>query len=239
MLSQFTRRAIRFPMSIWTSILSSAACAGFRSTFSATASFALLLLLCWAGTPLQAQSTAPDQEAPTSTSPQSATQTTESRRTLENRRMETKRRREAQVVTDTYTHRWEIYAYGGYMRFRPGPNIHNSGMGGWTLGATRYFTPRWGITVDARGYYGNNSLGAVNGGGYNTYNAKFAVYPFTIGPQYRFYGSPKISITGAIQLGDIYGFFDKNTGPFAPPLVGFYPASNVGAAIASVTWITT
>jgi hypothetical protein len=120
------------------------------------------------------------------------------------------------------------------MRFRPGPDLHNSGMGGWIVGATRYFNPRLGITADARGDYGNNSLGAVNGGGNNTYNAKFAVFPFTIGPIYRFYGNSKFSISAALQVGDIYGYFDKNTGPFPPQSVGFYPASNVGAAIASI-----
>lgn len=148
--------------------------------------------------------------------------------------MQTKLRREAQIVTDTYTHRWEVYTGGQYMRFRPGPDLHNSGMGGWTLGATRYFSPRWGIATDARGNFGNNSLGATNGGGFNTYNAKFDVFSFTMGPQYRFYGSPKLSVSAALQVGDVYGYFDKNTGPFAPKLVGLYPASNVGGAIASV-----
>ena len=60
MLSQFTRRAIRFPLSIWTPFSPVPLLQVSVRTFSATASFALLLLLCWAGTPLQAQSTAPD-----------------------------------------------------------------------------------------------------------------------------------------------------------------------------------
>jgi hypothetical protein len=175
----------------------------------------------------------PAQSQSSSSSTSTPEQTQSSRRSLANRRLQTKQRREAQLITDTYTHRWEVYTGGEYMRFRPGPDIHNSGMGGWILGATRYFTPRFGITADARGDYGNNSLGAT-GGTHNTYNAKFAVFPFTIGPQYRFYGSPKISVSAALQVGDIYGYFDKNTGPFPPTSVGFYPASNVGAAIASI-----
>lgn len=236
MLSQFTRRANRFPLFICASMSSSAARTGFGFIFSSTACLALLVLLCSVGAPLEAQSQAPDQQAPStsSSSVQSKQQVNETRRTLESRRQQTKRRREAALVTDTYTHRWEVYTGGGYMRFRPGPYIHNSGMGGWIVGATRYFTPRLGITVDVRGFYGNNSLGAVQGGGYNTYNSKFSVFPFTIGPQYRLYGSPKISVTAALQVGDIYGYFDQNTGPFPPASVGFYPASNVGAAIASV-----
>ena len=232
MLSQFTQGDRRLPLPILKSMLfRRATLSGFRSSLLGAACFCLVLLFCCISSPLQAQEQDSAKQAQSSSS---STQEQTSRRGLENRRLQTKQRREAQIVTDTYTHRWEAYLGGQYMRFRPGPDLHNSGMGGWTLGVTRYFTPRWGITADARGFYGNNSLGAVQGGGNNTYNAKFSVFPFTIGPQYRFYGSPKFSISGALQVGDVYGFFDKNTGPFPPQLVGFYPASNVGGAIASV-----
>lgn len=234
MLSQFTQGARTFPLPILKSMSSRRdILLGSRWRRFSVASFALVLLLGCMALPLLAQDST-QQPQSSSSSASIPEQMQASRRSLENRRLQTKRRREAQIVTDTYTHRWEVYVGGEYMRFRPGPLLHNSGMGGWILGATRYFTPRWGITADARGDYGNNSLGAVQGGGNNTYNAKFAVFPFTIGPQYRFYGSPKLSVSAAVQVGDIYGYFDKNTGPFPPASVGFYPASNVGAAIASL-----
>lgn len=155
-------------------------------------------------------------------------------RSLASRREQTKLRREAQAVTETYTHRWEVYGGGEYMRFRPGPDLHNSGMGAWVVGLTRYFTPRFGITADARGLYGNNSLGPVNGGGYNVYNARFSVFPFTIGPQYRFYGSQKFSVSGVLQAGAVYGYFDANTNGIPPQLVGLYPAGIVPGGIASI-----
>ncbi|HZC43242.1 MAG TPA: hypothetical protein VE195_03645 [Acidobacteriaceae bacterium] len=210
-----------------------AAASGLRSLGFSLASIVLVLLAGSIASPLHAQDTTP-QLQPKSSSSSVPQETQSTRRSLENRRLQTKQRREAALVTETYTHRWEFYVGGEYMRFRPGPDIHNSGMGGWIVGATRYFNPRFGIIADARGLYGNNSLGAVNGGGNNTYNAKFAVYPFTIGPIYRFYGNSKFSVSGVLQLGDIFGYFDKNTGPFPPQSVGFYPASNVGAAIASI-----
>ncbi len=235
MLSQSTRRAKSFPLRIFRSMLSTASQADLRFSLLSTVSFGLVLLYWSAVSPLQARGqNAAQQKSASSSSSSSIQEELSASRRLENRRMETQRRREAALVTNTYTHRWEVYVGGEYMRFRPGPYLHNSGMAGWALGVTRYFTPRWGITADVRGYYGNNSLGAVNGGGYNTYNAKFSVFPFTIGPQYRFYGSPKLSVSGALQVGDIYGYFDQNTGAFPPALVGFYPASNVGAAIAAV-----
>ncbi|MHB1674962.1 MAG: hypothetical protein ACYCSP_12020 [Acidobacteriaceae bacterium] len=210
-----------------------AAASGLRSLGFSLACFVLMLFLCCMASPLRAQDSTP-QLQPKASSSSVPEQTPATRRSLENRRLQTKQRREAALVSATYNHRWEVYVGGEYMRFRPGPNLHNSGMGGWILGATRYFTPRWGISADARGDYGNNSLGAVSGGGNNTYNAKFSVFPFTIGPLYRFYGSPKYSVSAALQVGDIYGYFDQDIGPFPPASVGFYPASNVGAAIASL-----
>ena len=242
MLSQSTRGANRFPMPV-------SLCRFFhlRSYF-----FGLLpgivLLALFAGSPLQVraqdqtqspnQTQSPDQTqppAPSSSSSQTTQETVESRRSYQSRRQQTRQRREVQLLTETYTHRWEAYTGGQYMRFRPGPDVHNSGMGGWILGATRYFSPRFGITADARGSYGTNSLGAVNCGGYTAAcNAKFSVFTFTIGPQYRFYANTKWSISGALQIGDIYGYFDSHTAGIPPQYVGFYPASNVGAAIGSV-----
>lgn len=234
MLSQFTQGARSFPLQIFRSMSSRRdTVSGLCSLGFSLACFVLVLFVGCMASPSLAQDSTP-QLQPKSSSSSTPEQTQTTRRSLENRRLQTKQRREAQLVTETYTHRWEVYVGGEYMRFRPGPDLHNSGMGGWILGATRYFTPRWGITADARGDYGNNSLGAVNGGGNNTYNAKFAVFPFTIGPQYRFYGSPKFSVSAAVQVGDIYGYFDRDIGPFPPTSVGFYPASNVGAAIASI-----
>ena len=163
----------------------------------------------------QVQSQTQQTTADTSSS-STQTQTLESRRSLATRRMQTRMRREAAAVTETYTKRWDVYLGGEYMRFRVGPNLHNSGVGGWTFGLTRYFTPRFGITTDVRGLYGTNSLGPTNGGGYNVYNASFSVFPFTIGPQYRFYGSSRWSISGAAQVGAVYGYFDADTNGIPP-----------------------
>lgn len=233
MLSQFTQGSRSVPLLIFRSMSPRRSAASVRFFGFSLACFVLMLFVSCMAFPLHAQDTSP-QLQPKSSSSSVPEQTQTTRRSLENRRLATKQRREAALVTETYTHRWEFYVGGEYMRFRPGPDLHNSGMGAWIVGATRYFTPRFGITADARGLYGNNSLGAVNGGGNNTYNAKFAVFPFTIGPIYRFYGNSKISVSAALQLGDVYGYFDKNTGAFPPQTVGFYPASNVGAAIASI-----
>ena len=227
MLSDFTRGARRFPRF--------AMCC--RVPFSLSFVFGVLLLVVTVCGPSPAQSQDQPPNNPTASSSSStsssssASQTLESRRGLASRRALTRQRREAQAITDTYTHRWEIYTGGSYMRFRPGPSLHNSGTGSWTLGFTRYFTPRFGITADSRGYYGGTS-GIENP--YDTYNESYSVFPFTIGPQYRFYGSPKFSVSSSLQGGIIYGYFDADTNGHSPQSVGLYPASVVAAAIFSI-----
>lgn len=235
MLSQLIRGVCCFP----TSLLSLRVRPGCLHAIRAVLVAVLLVLIFSASRQARAQDQAQSDQTQTtspaaSSSQPSATQSLESRRRLENRRQQTRQRREAQMVTETYTHRWEIYGGGTYMRFRPGPLLHNSGMGGWTLGVTRYFTPRFGISADARGYYGTNSLGPTNGGGYDIYNAGFSVFPFTIGPQYRFYGGTKFSVSGAVQAGAVYGYFDADTNGIPPQLVGLYPAGIVPGGIASL-----
>ena len=236
MLHSITRGARRVPASLSNAL----SCRSISPARFGSLHFASFLLLLVLAVSVRGQAQTQDQSAPQASSSSSAqtAQTAQqygaSRRSYESRRLLTRQRRLAQLVTETYTHRWEVYAGGQYMRFRPGPALHNSGMGGWTLGLTRYFTPRFGITADARGYYGSNSLGPVNGGGYNIYNARFSVFPFTIGPQYRFYGTPKWSISGVVQGGAVYGYFDAHTNGIPPQLVGFYPAGIVPGGIASV-----
>jgi len=236
-LSDFTREARRFPRF-----------ASYCRVRFSWPSFLVVLLLAgvWAS-PSLGQTTSQPQDQPqnatpaptpdasssssSSSSTQTGQQTLESRRGLESRRALTRQKREAQAITDTYTHRWEVYTGGSYMRFRPGPNLHNAGAGGWTLGFSRYFTPRFSITADARGYYAATS--GINNP-YDTYNENFSVFPFTIGPQYRFYGSPKFSVSASLQGGIIYGYFDADTNGHSPQSVGLYPASVVAAGISSL-----
>lgn len=232
MLSDFKRGAHRFP--------------GFASYCHVLFSWSVpLLVLVLAGVlvvPSLAQASGQNQDATTNQSTAGATssssssvptapQTLETRHGLETRRALTRQRREAQIITDTYTHRWEVYTGGSYMRFRAGPNLHNSGTGSWTFGFTRYFTPRFGITADSRGYYGGTS--GINNP-YDTYNESFSVFPFTIGPQYRFYGNPRFSVSSSLQAGIIYGYFDADTNGHSPQSVGLYPATVVPAGIFSI-----
>ncbi len=153
-------------------------------------------------------------------------------RLLESRRMRSRQRRIQQTIQNTYSHRYEIYGGGMYMRFRPGPYLHNAGTGGWALGLAGFLTPRFGITGDARGYYGSSAITVNNP--YDIHNASFSSFTFTAGPQYRFYRGLHFALSAALQGGINYGYFDADTNGFPPEDVGLYPAGVVPAGIASI-----
>ena len=153
-------------------------------------------------------------------------------RLLETRRMRTRERRIQQTIQDTYSHRYEMYGGGMYMRFRPGQYLHNAGTGGWAAGLAGFWTPRWGITGDARGYYGSTAITVNNI--YDIHNASFSSFTFTAGPQYRFYRGLHFALSAAAQVGINYGYFDADTNGFPPEDVGMYPAGVVPAAILSI-----
>ena len=123
-------------------------------------------------------------------------------RLLAKRRLLSRQRRIQQTIQDTYSHRYEIYTGGMYMRFRPGPDLHNAGTGGWALGLAGFLTPRFGITGDARGYYGSTAITVNNP--YDIHNASFSSFTFTAGPQYRFYRGLRFALSAAVQGGINY-----------------------------------
>lgn len=109
--------------------------------------------------------------------------------------------RTAQLVHDIYDHRYEIYFGGSYLRFLPG-DLQHINESGWNVGATRYFTGKLGVTVDARGLYGAAY----------TYNNPFNIHQPTVyqiagtaGPQYRIYRRPHVSVSGRVLAGVVYG----------------------------------
>ncbi len=197
---------------------------------------ALVLFLC---APMFLVSSAHAQDAPTQDQttqseppPQTAQQRKLEARQMQTRRAQSHKRRVQQVIDDTYNHRFEAYGGGMYMRFRPGPYLHNAGTGGWALGLTGNLTSRWGISGDARGYYGSSAITINNP--YDVHNASFSAFTFMAGPQYRLYKQQHLAVSAALQGGALYGYFDADTNGFQPQLVGLYPPNVVLGGIFSI-----
>ena len=149
-------------------------------------------------------------------------------------RVQTRRRmRQQQVIQDTYSHKYEVYGGGGYLRFRPGPSLQHLNEEAWNIGITEWVRPKLGITGDFRGYYGiANTL--INP--YRVSKPSISQYTFMAGPQYHFYESQHWSWNAQVLAGIGHGNFSTGTGGFSAQDVGLYPDGNVfnvsvGAAV--------
>lgn len=167
-----------------------------------------------------AQSPSQTQQLP----PQTPAQRAKVLRDAQARVRARRQQRVAAIVADTYSHKYEVYFGGGYLRFRPGSTLQHDTQADWNLGVTDYIRPKLGITADFRGYYGTTYTGNNQ---FSIHNPSISQYTFLAGPQYRLTEGPKVgmSVQGLVGLG--HGNFDTGTGGLPGSYLGLYPDSTV------------
>jgi hypothetical protein len=177
-------------------------------------SYRRLALLLVLGLPaiqvVQAQSSSSNPATPNQAQQQAAAQSSSST-SVQSRIKARREQRRAAAIREVYTHRYETYVGGGYLRFTPGPILQRMNERGWDVGLTRYFTERAGVTVDGRGMYGAAWIPPV-ASNQNVTKPAVAEYSAMAGPTYRFYMQPKFSVSGRVMAGWVYGNFSGDTG---------------------------
>lgn len=148
------------------------------------------------------------------------------------RRVKARRKiRTQQIIADTYSHKYETYFGGGYLRFRPGSTLQRINESAWNVGITDYFRGKLGITGDFRGYYGT-TFTYVNQ--YQVFSPSISQYTFMGGPTYRFFEGQHWGWTANVLAGLGHGNFGTGTGGLPPTLIGLYPdgdAFNLSAGV--------
>jgi hypothetical protein len=128
--------------------------------------------------------------------------------------------RRAQAIHDTYSHLFEVYTGGGYIRFTPGPDLQRVTMYSWDASVTRYYGERLGATIDGRGYYGTAFVGLNESSITRPAISQYAVMG---GPTYRIRMRPKYLVSvhglGGVAMSD----FSGDTGGFGTAVLGLYP----------------
>ena len=112
-------------------------------------------------------------------------------------RHETNASREARIqrtIQDTYSHRWEVFGGGGYMRFTSGVYTQKNNEVTWNFAPHYYLNPKLAIVADARGMFGNgkplrNEFISQNP------NPQINQYAFTGGVSYRFYSHLRYALS--------------------------------------------
>jgi hypothetical protein len=140
-----------------------------------------------------------------------------------------KRRQDA--IREVYSHLYEAYVGGGYLRFTPGKTLQRVTLYSWNAGLTRYFDERLGVTIDGRGYYGTPFVGDNFSG---ITKPAISVYSAMGGPTYRFYMQPRYSVAVRAMAGFVQGNFSGDTSGFGSTALGLYPDSSTFGLSASV-----
>lgn len=191
-------------------------------------------------TTMLAQETPPQQqqtEAQSQDQSGAQTQTPEQRaevlRRAQQRVRARRRLRVQQIIQDTYSHKYEFYFGGGYLRFRPGSTLQKNTEADWNAGITDYLAGKLGVTADFRGYYGTTY---TNVNPYQVFSPSISQYTFMAGPQYRFFDGQHWAWSGEALAGVGHGNFGTGTGGLPPTLIGLYPDGNalnltVGASV--------
>ncbi len=179
------------------------------------------------------QQTDSQSQSDTQTQTQAPAQRTEVLREAQLRVKARRRLRVQQIIQDTYSHKYETYFGGGYLRFRPGSTLQKNSESAWNVGITDYLWGKVGLTADFRGYYGT-TFTYVNQ--YQVFSPSVSQYTFMAGPQLRFFEGQHWAWSGVALVGLGHGNFGTGTGGLPPTLIGLYPDGNalnlsVGAVV--------
>ncbi|ADW70049.1 outer membrane beta-barrel protein [Granulicella tundricola] len=145
------------------------------------------------------------------------------------RRRESNQNRKNRIqraVQETYTHKWEVGAGPGYLRFRSGEfKQQNNDVTFWTS-AMYSFTPRFGAEALVGGAFGSAKLGNGNP---NAVNPQIQSYDFMAGPSYRLVAKEKFGVSVYGAGGAAYGRFSTGPKDFPTAVVGLWPSGTAAA----------
>lgn len=111
----------------------------------------------------------------------------------------------ARTTEETYSHRYEVFGGGGYLRFRSGEYTRKNNEVSWATAFNYYFNRKLAVVGDARGSFGNAR--ALTNNEYGVYNPQINEYMFMGGVSYRFVMKEKFALSAQGLAGTGWGIF--------------------------------
>jgi len=139
-------------------------------------------------------------------------------------RRETNAARQARIdrtIAETYSHRYEVFGGGGYMRFRSGEFTKKNNEVTWAANGSYFLSPKVAIVADARGMFGNANATINNV--YGVYHPQINEYTFMGGGSYRFYKHEKTAVSVQALGGVAWGIFSGGSKAIPSTLLGIWP----------------
>lgn len=141
-------------------------------------------------------------------------------------RRETNASRQARIqrtIEDTYSHPWEIFGGGGYLRWSSGPATQRNNEISWNAAANYYLTPKLAIVGEAQGSFGHGKPLRFNTAAAPFGNPQINEYFFTGGANYRFYTKEKVALSAQGTGGIAWGIFSSGSPvSYTAEQVGFW-----------------
>lgn len=142
-------------------------------------------------------------------------------------RRETNASRQARIareIQDTYSHRYETFGGGGYLRFRSGDYTKKNNEVTWAANTSYFFNPKWAVVADARGLFGNAKPQRFLPGNLDAQspNPQINEYTFMGGGSYRFYAQEKVAISAQALAGLGWGIFSGGDKGLTGPELGLW-----------------
>lgn len=127
------------------------------------------------------------------------------------------------TIEATYSHRYEVFGGGGFLRFRSGEYLQRNAEVTWATSATYFLNPKLGITGDIRGAYGNAKVGNSV---FGIRNPLITEYTMQGGATYRLYAKQRFAISATGLGGISLGNFDGGSKAIPAPKLGMWATSN-------------
>jgi hypothetical protein len=143
--------------------------------------------------------------------------------------------RREQAIKDAYSHLYDASISMGYQRFNLSNHLQRVTEYSWVGDFTRYFGDKVGVTLDGRGNYGTAFIQPKKEVD-NISHPAINQYSGMIGPVYRFYRTPRYSVSGRVLGGISYGNFsgDFQGDQANSTASGLYPDGAAFAANAGI-----
>ena len=129
-------------------------------------------------------------------------------------RRETNASRQARIqrtIEDTYSHQWEAFGGGGYLRWRSGPYTQKNNEISWAAGTSYFLNPKLSIVGEAQGSFGHAKPLRFNPNVAPIPNPQINEYFFTGGANYRFYAKEKVAVSVQGTGGIAWGIFSSGS----------------------------
>jgi hypothetical protein len=144
--------------------------------------------------------------------------------------------RRAAEIKDVYSHLYDLHTGMGYLRFKPGDGIDGKGLQrttfyAWDVDFTRYYSQRFGVTLDGRGYNGTTFVGLNQ---FGVTKPAISTYAGLGGVTYRFYMQPRYSIAVRGMGGVADGRFSGDTNGLGGKTLGMWDDGITFAASGAV-----